>query len=44
MVPIVRAGVDDRDLPASDDVANRAGEGEGAGIVGDDAPDQRVRA
>ena len=36
---VVGAGVDDRDLSASDDVGDGAGEGERAGIVGDDPAD-----
>ena len=42
MVGQVRAGIDDRDLPAADDVAAGAGEGVGAGIVGDDPAHERA--
>ena len=38
----VRARIDDRDLPAADDVAAGAGEGVGAGIVGDDPAHERA--
>ena len=38
---IVRARIDDRDLAAPDDVAERALEGERPGIVGDDAAHAR---
>ena len=38
----VRARIDDRDLPAADDVAAGAGEGVGPGIVGDDPAHERA--
>ena len=38
----VRARIDDRDLAAADDVAAGAGEGVGAGIVGDDPAHERA--
>jgi hypothetical protein len=38
-VPRVRGpGIDDRDPAATDDIAQRSPEGEGTGIVGEDAP------
>ena len=41
MVLLVGAGIDDRHLAVADDVGAGALEGEGTGIVGDDAADQR---
>ena len=38
----VRAGIDDRDPAAADDVAAGAGEGERAGIAGDEPAHQRA--
>ena len=39
---VVRAGIDDRDLALADDVADRAGEGEGARIVAENPPHARA--
>jgi hypothetical protein len=38
---VERAGIDDRDLPAADDVGHRALERERAGIVAEHAPHAR---
>ncbi len=44
MVLLVRAGIDDRDLPVADDIGAGAGEGHRAGVAGDHPPNQRRKS